>query len=226
MPAPSASSSPTSSPGLLAAMGDDDLITATITTPVTMFTQADGAAIKAQLPAPGVNATLRITTDVDRDGTLDNTIVAHEWGHYISNRLIADSSGLTSNQSSGLGEGWADFHALLLLVKGGDASLPNNANFSGTYAIGAYALGTLVDPDDKSYYYGFRRYPYSRDMTKNPLTFRHIASGVALPAFARAGVRRQRIEQCRSPQHRRGVGDDAVGVLRQPAQRYRAAHVR
>nr|WP_267459595.1 M36 family metallopeptidase [Pseudoalteromonas ostreae] len=29
-----------------------------------------------------------------KDGTLDNGIIAHEWGHYISNRLVGNSAGL------------------------------------------------------------------------------------------------------------------------------------
>ena len=33
-----------------------------------------------------------------------------------------------------MGEGWADFHALLLLVKEADRALAANADFSGTYA--------------------------------------------------------------------------------------------
>src|SRR4029079_816760 len=33
---------------------------------------------------------------------------------------------------------------------------------------------------DDSYYFGIRRYPYSTDMTKNPLTFKHITNGRAL----------------------------------------------
>src|SRR5262249_60397331 len=31
------------------------------------------------------------------------------------------------------------------------------------------------------YYFGIRRYPYSIDMTKNPLTFHHISDGIPLP---------------------------------------------
>lgn len=34
---------------------------------------------------------------------------------------------------------------------------------------------------NNNYYFGFRRYPYSADMTKNPLTFRHISAGAILP---------------------------------------------
>ena len=40
-----------------------------------------------------------------------------------------------------MGEGWADFHALLLLVKDADRALPANANFNGTYPSNAYPLG-------------------------------------------------------------------------------------
>ena len=32
-----------------------------------------------------------------------------------------------------MGEGFADFHALLLLVKESDRALPTNAGFDGTY---------------------------------------------------------------------------------------------
>ena len=163
------------------AMADDPSITTTVTIPSVMITQADGTTVKGQLPSPGVNVTLLSTTGTDRDGTIDNTIVAHEWGHYISNRLIADSNGLTTNMADGMGEGWADFHALLLLVKGSDVLLPANANFNGLYTIGAYVLGG-PNANNNAYYYGIRRYPYSRDMTKNPLTFRHMTNGVALPA--------------------------------------------
>ena len=54
---------------------------------------------------------------------------------------------------------------------------------------------------NNAYYYGIRRYPYTRDMTKNPLTFKHIADGVPLPpappTSPRAGPRRTR--KCTTP---------------------------
>ena len=112
------------------------------------------------------------------------SVIAHEWGHYLSNRLIADSNGLNANQAAGLGEGWSDFTALLLLVKESDRSLAANTDFNGAYPEYAYPLsGPDFAPDflNNAYYYGIRRYPYSRDMTKNPLTFKHIADGVPLP---------------------------------------------
>ena len=159
---------------------------ATITIPVVSVSLADGAAIKAQLALPAA-VSLRIARQggVERDGALDNTLIAHEWGHYISNRLVANSNGLSAQQARGMGEGWADFHALLLLVKESDRALPNNAAFNGAYPENAYPLGGpdfAPDALNNAFYYGIRRYPYSRDMAKNPLTFRHIANGVALPA--------------------------------------------
>jgi hypothetical protein len=124
---------------------------------------------------------------VPREGGLDNATIAHEWGHYISNRLIADANGLTAQSARSLGEGWADFHAMLLLVKEADKALPANANFSGTYSDSSYPVsGPDFAPDvlDNAFYFGLRRFPYSHDMTKNPLTYRHIADGVPLPTSA------------------------------------------
>jgi large repetitive protein len=157
---------------------------ATITIPIVSLTQGDGAAIRAQL-AGGVRMRVARQSSVARDGALDNGLVAHEWGHYLSNRLVNNANGIVANQASGLGEGWSDFVALLLLVKEADRNVAANANFNGTYALTQYPLGGpdfAPDAFNYAYYYGIRRYPYSRDMTKNPLTFRHVSDGVALPA--------------------------------------------
>jgi uncharacterized repeat protein (TIGR01451 family) len=157
---------------------------ATITIPALVIGSTDALAIASQ-PDGSVSVRLARAMGVARDGTMANDIIAHEWGHYISNRLIANANGLQTNQARGLGEGWGDFHAMLLLVKGADAALPNNAAFSGTYAYGAYPdAGPDFAPDllNTAFYYGERRYPYSRDLAKNPLTFKHIEDGVALPA--------------------------------------------
>jgi hypothetical protein len=106
--------------------------------------------------------------------------VAHEWGHYISNRLIGDASGLSNNQGGGMGEGWADFHAMLMTVRPEDAAVSSNAGWTGIYSMGGYVVSNTLMPTN-AYYYGIRRYPYSTDFAKNPLTFRHIQEGVALP---------------------------------------------
>jgi hypothetical protein len=168
--------------GGISMAGDDP----TIAIPVLAVSLTDGDAIKAQLALPTpVSVRLARLAAAQREGALDNSLIAHEWGHYISNRLVVDANGLTANQARGMGEGFADFHALLLLVKEGDRNLPANAGFGGTYAETAFAQSGPdfgADALNNAYYFGIRRYPYSRDMTKNPLTFRHITDGVALPA--------------------------------------------
>ncbi|MEW6431700.1 MAG: myxosortase-dependent M36 family metallopeptidase [Myxococcota bacterium] len=151
--------------------------TGTTTIPAVSVTRSTGQSLR-MLPA-GTTATLTRTATVDRDGTLDNAIVAHEWGHYISNRLIGDGNGISNLQAVGMGEGWSDFHSLLMVVKGEDAMVPANANFSGVYGMAGY---TSYAQDPQGYYFGIRRVPYSTDMTKNGLTFKHIQDNVALPS--------------------------------------------
>ncbi len=125
----------------------------------------------------------------DHDGALDNTIVAHEWTHYLSNRLVGNANGLTNNQGQSMGEGWSDFMGLLMTVREGDDLVPSNAGFGGVYARGAYAnSGGLNGGTNQGFYWGNRRYPYTLDMTKNPLTLRYIQNGVALPAEIPANV--------------------------------------
>ncbi len=69
------------------------------------------------------------------DGTVDTGLVAHEWGHFISNRLIGDGNGLSSLQSAGMGEGWGDFHAGLLLAEAADAMVASNAHWQGAWSL-------------------------------------------------------------------------------------------
>jgi hypothetical protein len=154
--------------GLLNMAGDGS----TVTIPVMLVTQDLGASVKAQL-AGGVNVTMA-RTGINFDGALDNTVVAHEWGHYIAHRLVGGGDGFNAQITNGMGEGWSDFHSLLLIVRPEDAAAPGFPGFSGTYALAQY--------DTADGYFGIRRYPYSTNMAKNPLTFVHIEDRVALPA--------------------------------------------
>ncbi len=150
-----------------------------ITIPSLRITLADGNSIKSALAGNTVNTRLfRGANPGDLDGTLDNQIVAHEWGHYISNRLIGNANGLVNNQGRGMGEGWGDFHAMLLTVREEDRFHPTNNLFQGVYAMAGYATG---HGPNNSYYFGIRRLPYSTNLNKNALMFRHISDGVALP---------------------------------------------
>lgn len=154
-----------------------------ITIPVLSVTLANGNALKAGLLAGSVTVTMTRQPSVARDGTLDNQIVAHEWGHFISNRLVGNAAGLSTNMAGGLGEGWADFHGLLMTVNPEDIGVGSNANWNGVYSMAGYALHPSVGTSN-AYYFGIRRAPYSTDFTKNPLTFRHIENGVPLPTTA------------------------------------------
>ncbi len=147
---------------------------ATITIPLLSLNLADGQALEAALTA-GVNVTMKRSANQDLDGSLDTAIVAHEWGHVLSNRLIANAMGLTTNQAGGLGEGWGDFLSVLLLVREDDPDAWNGAYGQGSYATSG--AGSDI-------YFGTRRYPYSIDLAKNPLTFKHIQNGVQLPTTA------------------------------------------
>jgi large repetitive protein len=150
---------------------------AAITIPVLSLALADGQALEAALAAgPTVRMHRQLTTDLD--GSLDTTIVAHEWGHVLSGRLVGDGVGLTTNQSGGLGEGWADFTGLLLMVRPDDVLSPNGKGWSGVYPNGAYA----TSGGGADFYYGIRRVPYSTDLSKDPLTLQHIQNGSPLPA--------------------------------------------
>ncbi len=145
-----------------------------VTTPTFGISQDDGVRIKNALTTDPVNMTMHRFTGVNRDGDVDNTIIAHEWGHYISTRLVAGGGGLGTKMARGLGEGWGDFTAMLLTVRPEDAA----TNYAGTYGMAAYSVAGLT-PDN--FYFGIRRVPYSTDMTKNALTFKHISNGVPLP---------------------------------------------
>jgi MYXO-CTERM domain-containing protein len=139
----------------------------TITIPANGASLLGGTALKAALQNGPVSARLRRVVDVELSGDLDTGIVAHEWGHYFHHRL----SECNTEQCGAMSEGWGDFVALHLLVRGTD-------NFDGAFAAGGlYSLHANAN----GAYYGVRRYPYSVDVTKNPLTFGHIADSAVLP---------------------------------------------
>ena len=150
-----------------------------ITIPSLFISQKDGQLLDQALSQGVVQLTLSRKEARDISGAMDTLIVAHEWGHFISNRLIGNANGLTNSQGESLGEGWSDFHALLLAVRQEDATAPHGSNFQGSYAIGSYA-GSLTRDGDP-YYYGLRRVPYATDFNKNGLTFKHIENDIPLP---------------------------------------------
>lgn len=171
-------------------------INATHTKPIGVLSWNAAAAIKTQLAVPNT-VTARLLRMADRDGTVDNQIMFHEWGHYLSNRLIGNAAGLNNNQGGAMGEGWGDFTAMLLTVRESDTLAAANASWGGVYALATYATSGVpyTGALNHGYYLGIRRTPYSTDMTNyNALTFRHIMDGEALPVgppIATGGVNSQ-----------------------------------
>lgn len=137
-----------------------------------------GAPLSAHLVRPQGNR--------ERDVALDTTVVVHEYGHFITNRLVGDSLGLLNTPGRGMGEGWSDFLALWFTAQAADAARPGNDQWQGVFSIGGWSAG---GPDwdgtaFPSHYFGVRRFPYSTDRTKNPLTFRHVGTNVPIPTTA------------------------------------------
>ncbi|MDP1663106.1 MAG: M36 family metallopeptidase, partial [Phycisphaerales bacterium] len=105
--------------------------------------------------------------DPDRDGAFESDIVFHELAHGVSIRLHGS---LSSSQSGGMGEGWSDF--LALSINSQPVDDPNAVYTMGPYAT--YLLSGLT----RNYYFGIRRYPYTTDMNKGPLTLGDIDSAL------------------------------------------------
>lgn len=111
--------------------------------------------------APRMQMYLFSSTSPYRDSSFDNGVIIHEYAHGLSNRLTggpSNSNALSATQSKGMGEGWSDFFALMLLQRPGDTQ-------GGAYSMGTYPLGQASSGA------GIRRAPYSYDMSINPRTF-------------------------------------------------------
>jgi MYXO-CTERM domain-containing protein len=128
-----------------------------------MFTPADGASPVMQMYLFDGRAGAPYA-----DADLDSDIVAHEFGHYLHHRLVdcEEWFGICHAES----EGWGDFLSLHTGVREGD-------DLDGTFAMGVYATGAYPE----GAYFGIRRFPYTRDLERNGLTFRHIQDSSTLP---------------------------------------------
>lgn len=155
-------------------------------TPFLTIAFNEAVSIKTELDAgTAVVGRMRAEAGEQRDGAIDNQLVAHEWGHYLTARLVGDANGLSPSQARGLAEGWSDFVSLLLTVREDDTGNPGNATWNGVYPIGTYTYSGGADGgNNDGYYFGHRRVPYSTDFAKNALTFKHIQHGEALPTSA------------------------------------------
>ncbi len=150
-------------PDPLINMGGD---ASNITIPLLMVTQATGNLIKNNL-ANGVNVTFK-DTRIFITSSFDNGIVAHEYGHGISNRLTGGASNVNClGNAEQMGEGWSDYFSLILTMKPTD--LPTTPRGIGTYAAGQPTTGG-----------GIRPAPYTTNMSINPFTYASVANTTSI----------------------------------------------
>lgn len=145
-------------------MGDATEVTAIINIPSFSISNSDCKLIRAKL-SEGVKVVFQLPKSAQKeylDGSFDNGVVAHEYGHGISSRLTGGPSTANClNNDEQMGEGWSDFFALVTTAK------PEDTGAKGR-GIGTYVYDGVPTA------LGIRRYRYSTDMNINPQTYDDI----------------------------------------------------
>ena len=92
-------------------------------------------------PADGGNGRMQmyLWTGVtpNKDGDVDNGIIAHEYAHGISNRLTGNGSTCLQNAEQ-MGEGWSDYYSLMYTQDWATSNL--NTGFTTPRGIGTYVI--------------------------------------------------------------------------------------
>ena len=70
------------------------------------------------------------------DGDFDASVIAHEYGHLVQNRMVDPDNGLSGDQGRAMGESWSDLTAMELLNGLGLVTPGQNP-----FAVGAYVTG-------------------------------------------------------------------------------------
>ncbi len=113
-------------------------------------------------PADGQNPRMQMYVGTnptpDVDGDLDNGVIAHEYGHGISNRLTGNSVSCLQN-SEQMGEGWSDWQALMFTMEPGDTG--PQARGIGNYLFGQPVTGGGIRPAPYSTDFGVNNYDYN-----------------------------------------------------------------
>ena len=130
-----------------------------VTIPSIMISQADGEALIAQLQAGETIDASLINASNYTDSDYDNEIIAHEYGHGISNRLMggAQAAGCMQNDEQ-QGEGFSDWFGLMITL--GENDSPTLPRGVATYSAGQSPTGV-----------GIRNAPYSPDFAINGYTY-------------------------------------------------------
>lgn len=138
----------------------------TITIPTIMIGKTEGEYLVSQITAGTIiNATLSNDFNGFKHSSLDNGIIAHEYGHGISNRLTGQGYSClsTTNTVEQMGEGWSDFFALMLTTKPGDTSAL--ARGMATYSADQPTTGGGIRPAKYSPDFAVNNYTYGSTNT-------------------------------------------------------------
>lgn len=145
---------------------------ADVTIPTIAVGFQDCNSIRASIEA-GFPVTVKIEPSEEQgvdqlSSSFDNGVIAHEFGHGISGRLVGGPNTVcVSSTDEQMGEGWSDFFALITTTRPDDLG-------SDPRGIGNY-----VDGRGNTEGRGIRRFPYSTDMAVNPQTFKDIKATTA-----------------------------------------------
>ncbi|MFN3875588.1 MAG: M36 family metallopeptidase, partial [Flavobacteriales bacterium] len=108
-------------------------------------------------------------TTPNRDSDLDNVIIAHEYGHGISMRLVGGPANTSClGNAEQMGEGWSDYFGLVMTMKPGDSGPVGRG--VGTYVKGQGVNGV-----------GIRPARYSTSFSQNSYTYASTNSGLSVP---------------------------------------------
>jgi hypothetical protein len=142
-----------------------------INIPAVFVTKEIGDVLQAAVEAGTVNVKLEVPADLYlyADGSFDNGVISHEYGHGISNKLIGgptNSSCMTNYEQ--MGEGWSDWFSMMMQLKTGATATDN------------VYIGTYVINEENNVGPGLREFPYTTDMNINPRTLN--SSNEPIPA--------------------------------------------
>lgn len=99
-------------------------------------------------------------TTPNRDSDLDNGIIAHEYGHGISNRLVGGPSNTSClGNAEQMGEGWSDYFGIVMTMRAGDTGATGRG--VGTYVLGQATSGVGIRPARYSTSFGVNNYTYA-----------------------------------------------------------------
>jgi len=157
--------------------------------------------------------------------------MAHEWGHYISNRLISNAGGPDHQPFRWYGRRLCRFPLATPYRQGRGHHRPLERNLQRYLRNGTldFGLGGSNGPSNPGSYFGIRRMPYSTDLTKNNQTFKNIQDTPPFPSecLSLPGPRPApplRTAQFRSAQHPVRSGPRCSGNATPGSCRARLVH--